>query len=93
MSGGEVSLGELDRRLDRFERELKESVAALAAAVDRQGELYVRQDVYASQKQAVQEQIKEIKDGLRRARSIMWSIIVGVGVAIITAVSKSAKLW
>lgn len=88
----EVSLGELARRMERFEHDTRQALNELLATGERRANDFVRKDVYEVNSAAVDREIKEIKAGLRTARAIMWTALVGVAMALITVGLRAAHL-
>lgn len=83
----DVSIGELARRLDRFERETRASLESLIAMTDRRSAEYVRNDVFAQVRANQDGRMDEIDGSLKRARAIMWGMVTSILFVIIGAIA------
>lgn len=85
----DISLGELARRLDRFQADINAQLTQILVTSERRANDYVRKDVYEVNATSVNREIKEIKAGLKTARTILWTLLTTAAAVVLGAAVKA----
>ncbi len=92
MADTEPTLGEIDRRLDRFEKAVRDSLKAID---DRMANHVVTRIEYDIKHKTVVDRVKALEDERTRRSTRWWALVIGVAasvagdiVAVLVAVNR-----